>query len=153
MADVNSGILKDPAVIANKKEELEKWKTGYYNPETGEDYRGFDWYDNFVSKAAPQSYVNININGGTDNTTYYLSVGHVNQDAVFKDYNFNRTNMTANFNIDLTERLKVGAQVLGKIETELIQLFQVLMIMQKCVHLYIICYLFGDPMLMIIPII
>ncbi len=116
MADVNSGILKDPAVIANKKEELEKWKTGYYNPETGEDYRGFDWYDNFVSKAAPQSYVNININGGTDNTTYYLSVGHVNQDAVFKDYNFNRTNMTANFNIDLTERLKVGAQVLGKIE-------------------------------------
>lgn len=116
MADVNVGTLKDPAVIASKKEALEKWKSGYYNPETGEDYRGYSWYDNFVNKAAPQQYINLNINGGTEHTNYYISLGHINQDAVFKNYNFNRTNMTANFNIDLNESLKFGIQVLGKIE-------------------------------------
>ncbi|OJX87766.1 MAG: SusC/RagA family TonB-linked outer membrane protein [Paludibacter sp. 47-17] len=116
MADVNAGTLKDPLAIAAKKEALEKWRTGYYNAETGEDYRGYDWYGNFVDNAAPQSYVNANVNGGSENTTYYISVGHVSQDAVFKDYNFNRTNMTANFNVDLTDRWKIGVQVLGKIE-------------------------------------
>jgi len=117
MADVNAGNLTNPDLIAQKKEELEKWRTGYYNPETGEDYRGYNWYANFVDRAAPQSYINASISGGSNKTDYYLSIGHVDQDAVFKDYNFNRTNLTANFNMNLTDRFKIGFQFLGKIET------------------------------------
>lgn len=116
MADVNSGTLKNPEDIQRKREELEKWRTGYYNQSTGEDYRGFDWYDNYVDKAAPQNYVNASISGGGEKMGYYISLSHVDQDAVFQDYNFNRTNLTANFNMDVTSRLKIGFQVLAKME-------------------------------------
>lgn len=116
MKAVNSGSLTDPTKIAEAKADLEKWRTGYYNPETGEDYRGYDWKKNFVDNAAPQYYVNANINGGTEKMDYYISIGHISQDAVFKDYNYNRTNLQANFNINLTDNFKVGFQTLGKVE-------------------------------------
>ena len=116
MKQANDGNLTGADNIANAKADLEKWRTGYYNPATGEDYRGYDWKDNFVSNAAPQYYVNANISGGTEKTDYYISVGHIDQDAVFKEYNYNRTNLQANFNMQLTDNFKVGFQTLGKIE-------------------------------------
>lgn len=100
MQKVNRGVLSDPTAIANTRIELEKWKSGVYNPETGEDYRSFDWYDNYVSQAAPQHYVNASISGGGEKTTYYLSASYVNQDAVFRDFNFNRINIQGNFNLN-----------------------------------------------------
>lgn len=116
MRAVNDGNLTDPTEIATAKDELEKWRTAYYNPETGEDYRGYDWYGNFVSNAAPQYYVNGSVSGGTDKADYYVSLSHVNQDAVFKEYTYNRTNIQANLNMNVTNRFKIGFQVLGKIE-------------------------------------
>lgn len=69
-----------------------------------------------MSNAAPQYYVNANISGGTEKTDYYISIGHIDQDAVFKEYNYNRTNLQANFNMQLTDNFKVGFQALGKME-------------------------------------
>ena len=116
MKSVNSGNLVGADAIANAQSDLEKWRQGYYNPETGEDYRGFDWKEAFVRNDAPQYYVNANIQGGSDKMDYYLSVSHVDQDAVFKEYNYNRTNLQGNFNMNLSKNLKVGFSVLGKVE-------------------------------------
>lgn len=116
MQKVNRGVLSDPAAINNTRNELEKWKSGVYNPETGEDYRSFDWYDNYVSQAAPQHYVNASISGGGEKMTYYLSASYINQDAVLKDFNFNRVNVQGNFNMELSKYLKVGYQLTAKIE-------------------------------------
>ena len=66
MRAVNDGNLTAPAEIQTAKNELEKWRTGYYNPDTGEDYRGYDWYGNFVDNSAPQYYINGSVSGGTD---------------------------------------------------------------------------------------
>ncbi len=119
MKSVNDGNLTGSDAISAARSDLEKWRTGYYNPETGEDYRGFDWKDAFVSNHAPQYYVNANISGGSEKTDYYVSIGHVDQDAVFKEYSYNRTNLQANFNMQLTRNFKVGLSVLGKVEQNL----------------------------------
>ncbi len=119
MKSVNDGNLTGADAISAAQEDLEKWRTGYYNPETGEDYRGFDWKDAFVSSHAPQYYINANISGGSEKTDYYVSIGHVDQDAVFKEYTYNRTNLQANFNMQLTRNFKVGLSVLGKVEQNL----------------------------------
>lgn len=116
MQKVNRGVLSDPAAIANTRKELDKWKAGTYNPETGEDYRSFDWYENYVSQAAPQQYVNASISGGGEKVTYYLSASYINQDAVIKDFNFNRINIQGNFNMELSKNLKIGYQMSAKIE-------------------------------------
>jgi len=115
MRDVNSGTLSISTEQA--RAELEKWKNGYYNPETGEDYRGYDWYGNYVNNAAPQYYVNANIQGGSERLTYYTSISHVGQDAVFQDYSFERTNLQSNIEAFITKNLKFTSQISGKIDS------------------------------------
>jgi len=114
MRDVNSANLGVSVDFA--KQELEKWKTGYYNSETGEDYRGFDWKSAYVSNAAPQQNYNINISGGSEKNTYYVSFSHINQDAVFKDFNFHRSNLQSNFEMNPNKNLKINIQLGGNIK-------------------------------------
>ena len=116
MQKVNRGVMTDPSELAYLRVELEKWKEGRYNPATGEDYRSFDWYDNYIDNAAPQYYVNASISGGGEKTSYYVSASYIDQDAVFKDYNFNRVNLQGNFSMQMTKRLKIGYQMSAKIE-------------------------------------
>ncbi|HTG55644.1 MAG TPA: TonB-dependent receptor plug domain-containing protein, partial [Niabella sp.] len=70
-------------------EEVAKWQEG------GAGYEGFDW-SSYVKNYAPQTYMNVNTTGGSPKTSYYLSLGRLNQDALFEGYNFNRTNLQAN---------------------------------------------------------
>ena len=120
MRDVNDGIksfdYSDPEKVAAARNELERYQTGYHNPETGEDYRGYNWWEEYVSKAAPQNYINASISGGSDRLSYYFSLSHVDQDAVLKDFNYNRTNLQGNFDMQVGENFKIGYQVYGKIE-------------------------------------
>ena len=114
MKSVNSGNLVGADAIAAAQADLQLWKQGYYepgvymNPTTGEDYRGFDWYDEFVNNHAPQYYVNANIQGGSERSDYYISVSHISQDAVFDEYTYRRTNIQGNFNYNITDKFKVG---------------------------------------------
>lgn len=112
MLEANLGTLGVSPEVA--RQELEKWKEGYYNPETGEDYRGYDW-TSFVSKAAPQTHVHGSVSGGGDKATYYVSASHIDQDAVFQDYNYQRSNVQSNINFDISDNLKMGFRFSGNI--------------------------------------
>ncbi len=107
-AETNVGRAA-PAAIP--PEELEKWRLG-----TEEGYESFDYYDFIVRRNVPQYNLNGSISGGTESATYYVSVTHLNQDATIEDYNFNRTNIQANVDAHISDRLTVGTQVYGRIE-------------------------------------
>lgn len=109
---INSGVAVD---VAAAKERLQKYKEGYYNPETGEDYRSFDW-TSFARKNVPQSYFNIYSSGGGDRVNYYVSISKVDQDAVFKDFNFNRANFQANVSANITDNLSISMASSGRKE-------------------------------------
>lgn len=92
------------------------------DPELVEQYRtgalpSFDWYDFIVDENVPQYSVNMNASGGSERTSYYFSVSHINQDAVFKDRNFNRSNIQSNVTTELANNFKVGVNINGRIET------------------------------------
>lgn len=91
--------------------EIQKWKDG-----KDYGYQSFSWADFIFRKNAPQTSVNVNVSGGSKTTNYYFSVTRLNQDAVFKLYNFNRTNMQSNIDTRIGERLKVGIDVNGRVE-------------------------------------
>ncbi|MGV3503228.1 MAG: SusC/RagA family TonB-linked outer membrane protein [Adhaeribacter sp.] len=91
-------------------EEIAKWQAG-----TEPGYRGFDW-SSYIGENAPQKYINLNTTGGSEKTNYYFSVSHLNQDAVFKGYNFSRTNLQTNIDTEIGKRLKAGVRINGKIE-------------------------------------
>lgn len=112
---VNSGVAID---VEAAKATLEKYRIGYYNPETGEDYRSFDW-TSFARKNVPQSYWNVYASGGGNRVNFYVSIGRVDQDAVFKDFNFNRANFQANVSAKITDKLKISMSSSGRKESRI----------------------------------
>lgn len=112
-ADVNTFGIAGNSIT---QDHLDKYKIGYYDPLTGEDYRSFDWYDFAVKKNVPQKYLSVSSQGGGEKTNYYLSISRTDQDAAFKDFNFNRTNIQLNLDTKIGNYLKVGASMNGRIE-------------------------------------
>ena len=93
-------------------EDLAKWKEG-----TEKGYRSWDWYD-YVLITAPQDYVGVNTTGGSEKINYYLSLNHLSQKAAILNYGgFYRTNIQMNINANITDKLKVGGSMNGRIET------------------------------------
>ena len=79
-------------------------------------YQGWNWED-YIWVSAPQYYINTNFSGGTDKANYYVAVSHINQDATIRNYGgFRRTNVQMNIEMNVNERLKVGASMNGRIE-------------------------------------
>src|SRR5699024_3917386 len=92
-------------------EDLEKWKAG-----TEKGYVPFDWYD-YIWKTSPQQYLSVNTSGGSENINYYFSAGHLNQDAMFKNYGgFKRTNLQMNIESQISKKIKIGASFNGRHE-------------------------------------
>ncbi len=96
-------------------EELEKYKQG---EAAGKQYRSFDWRDYVLKKNATQNSINFNINGGSDKVNYYVSATNLYQNSVLgREYKFNRSNIQANVTAKVTNGLRVGANINGRVET------------------------------------
>lgn len=89
-------------------DELEKWSDG--------TYKSMNWKDFIVNKNAPMLYGNINASGGSDKVSYYFSLAHTKQDAMIKGFDFERTNLQANIDANITNDLKVGTKLSGRSE-------------------------------------
>lgn len=108
-ADMNA--LNPEAQIT--PEELDRWREG-----TEQGYRSFDWYDFIIDENAPQSQISLNTQGGSERINYYLSLTRFDQSSVLgREFVFNRTNIQSNVDANITDRLKVGVQINGRIET------------------------------------
>jgi TonB-linked SusC/RagA family outer membrane protein len=92
---------------------------------TGSDpliYPNTDWIDYILKPTAMQYKGNVNISGGTEKVKYFVSVGYLQQDGLFKtfdsqyDYNFsyNRYNYRTNLDIDVTNTTKMGITAGGR---------------------------------------
>lgn len=95
------------------RDDLAKWKQG-----TEKGYVPFDWYD-FVLNTAPQTYINANVSGGSEKINYYVSIGQLDQKYMFMQYGgFTRTNFQSKINADITNRLRIGFSMSGRLEHE-----------------------------------
>lgn len=89
-------------------EDLEKWRNG--------TNKSTNWYDFIVRENAPIMYGNVNASGGSDKVNYYFSLSHIDQEAMIHEFNFKRTNIQTNIEANITDRLKVGTRINGRIE-------------------------------------
>lgn len=81
-------------------------------------YRTFDWRKYVLNNnGAPLNSVNININGGSDKVSYYVSGTNLFQNSVLgSQYQFQRTNIQSNVTAKLSNGLKVGFDINGRVE-------------------------------------
>ncbi|MFD2903577.1 SusC/RagA family TonB-linked outer membrane protein [Sphingobacterium anhuiense] len=101
---------KDPNAVYTPV-ELAKWQMG-----TDPGYKSYDYYDMIIRKNIPQRNISANVTGGSDKSNYFLSIGHLTQDAMIKDFNYKRTNLQANMEARVLEGLTVGTQISGRHE-------------------------------------
>lgn len=107
-AEQNAG--KDPSQLYTR-EELAKWEAG---TETG--YKSYDYYDIIMRSNVPQYHLNANITGGSKRSNYYISLSRTGQEAMMKDFDYNRTNFQVNIESNVTKRLTVGTQTSARLE-------------------------------------
>ncbi len=108
----NEGIDIDGGDPNNKysDDELSLFRQG-----TQEGYTTTDWYDTMIKDYTPQSRLNLSVSGGTDNLSYFLSLGKMGQDGHFRygSTRIDRYNFRSNVTVKATEYLKVGLDVAG----------------------------------------
>lgn len=69
-----------------------------------------DWFDVFYNKASFMQQHNASIQGGTEKSTYYASIGYKSQDGLltFGTDTYKRINMSFNFTTQITDWLEIG---------------------------------------------
>ncbi len=89
-------------------------------------YPDINWYSEMLKPYSTQTQHNININGGTEKTKYFVSVGYFNQNGMFANTNvlpdfdaqtkYKRYNFRSNFDFDITKDLTAVVNISSQIE-------------------------------------
>src|SRR5690606_1364012 len=66
-----------------------------------------------VFKTAPITEHNLSINGGSEQTKYYISLNYLNQDGIIQNTKSNRYGLTVNLESKLNDWLTVGGRLNG----------------------------------------
>lgn len=67
-----------------------------------------DWQKEIFSGAAPSKSMEASVQGGTDKSNYFLSVGHMDQDGLIAKSYLRRESVRASFNSDIKPWMRVG---------------------------------------------
>jgi len=110
LVESEQNLGRDPSLLYSR-EELAKWEAG-----TEKGYKSYDYYKEVLRPNVPQYYLSANASGGSERSNYYLSVSRISQDAIVRDYSFERTNLQANLESSLAKGLKVGTQISARLE-------------------------------------
>lgn len=112
----NSGVPEDNLPFTDYM--IEKYKSG----EDPIFYPDRDPYDSMFRKWAPQSRVNVNLNGGTDKLQYFVNAAYLGQGGQFKtesedklgydpSFKMHRYNFRANLDYKIAGNLKASLNV------------------------------------------
>lgn len=96
------------------EEEIQKFADG----SDPINYPNTDWADATLKKVALQHQHNLSINGGTENIRYFVSLGKLYQDGLYKNgvADYNQYSFRSNIDADITDRLSVGLLLSGRQE-------------------------------------
>ena len=77
-----------------------------------------NWQKEVLRSVAPQSQHSLTINGGNENTKYYLSAGILNQESLITNgvTSYNQYNFRSNVDANVTDNLKVSLSLSGRQE-------------------------------------
>lgn len=101
----NDGMPEDQ--MAFNAYDLERFRLG----DDPIMYPNINWYKELTNKVAVQTQHNLNISGGTKDIRYFISLGFLYQNGLFKqlkgldydnNYNYSRYNYRANLDVNLT---------------------------------------------------
>jgi TonB-dependent starch-binding outer membrane protein SusC len=81
--------------------------------EIANDGKGTDWQDEINNPNALVQDHQISFSGGTQKTTYYISMNYMNQEGIMKNTDFSRYGTRINLKSDLTDKFSIGFNASG----------------------------------------
>ena len=106
---VNEGNLYAGLDPVFTNEELEHFRT----QDMPLRYPDTNWADVIFAKSAPQSHVNLSVQGGTEKVQYFVSGDHIYQKGLLSsgDLSFSQSTLKSNVNVQATKNLKLGVDI------------------------------------------
>jgi TonB-linked SusC/RagA family outer membrane protein len=97
--------------MAYSQEEIQKYKEG-----TLPGYESVNWYNEVMKNSAAQEQYNLSVQGGTDISTYFVSMGYTKDNGLVKNnpLNYEQVNFRANSGIKLSKSLKLDINISGR---------------------------------------
>ncbi|MBS1605363.1 MAG: SusC/RagA family TonB-linked outer membrane protein, partial [Bacteroidetes bacterium] len=82
------------------------------------NYPNTDWPKIALKKTALQNQHSLSVNGGSENVKYYVSLGLLGQDGIYKNgvTHYDQYNFRSNIDANVTDRLKVSLYLSGREE-------------------------------------
>lgn len=82
------------------------------------NYPNTDWAKATLKKVALQNQHNLSVRGGTDDVKYYMSLGKIHQDGLYKNGStkYDQYNFRVNLDANISKSLKVGLSLNGRQE-------------------------------------
>lgn len=79
-----------------------------------------NWFEPVVKDLTPQHQHNISASGGTDKITYFMSLGYLNQQGLWKSnaLNYKRYNFRSNVSAKVSNRLTAEMRISGTTDTK-----------------------------------
>lgn len=109
----------DPGLLYSE-EDMHAYRSGIDR----DMYPNVNYYDELIDKLNFQHKANLNVRGGGDRVTYFMSAGFFTQEGMFKNngiseydlsQQYNRYNFRNNLSVDLTETTKLSLGISGYI--------------------------------------
>lgn len=106
---INEG--KSAAAVDYSEAQIKEYQNGMStNPYA---YPNNNWFDLVLKNGYLQQH-NIRLSGGTDKILYNIGLGYMDQDGILIDANHaNRYTLNTNVSSNITDKLKVGANIIG----------------------------------------
>ncbi|HNW49705.1 MAG TPA: TonB-dependent receptor [Prolixibacteraceae bacterium] len=89
-------------------------------------YANTDWYNSFLKSYAPQQSYKLSFRGGTEVAQYYILLGVMEQEGLYKyteenagfstQNKFSRYNFRSSIDVNLTDNIKIGVNLGGRVE-------------------------------------
>lgn len=95
-------------------EEIQKFRDG----SDPLNYPNTNWAKAALKRVALQNQHNLSINGGSDNVKYYVSLGKIYQDGLYRNgaTKYNQYNFRSNIDVQVTRDLKASLSLAGREE-------------------------------------
>lgn len=107
----NEALTNEGKAITYTQAQIDEYRNGMAtDPYT---YPNINWFDYILKNGYLQQH-NLRFSGGSEKTTYSLSLGYMDQDGVLIEANHaNRYSINLTLSTQISDRLKVGGNLIG----------------------------------------
>ncbi len=113
-------FINDNILGSNKFDRSLAEKDGRWYTEDELEYfkqNSFNWIDEFWEDPMQQQYT-LNVSGGTENIRYFLGGAYYDATGSFDNLEFNRYNLRANVEVDISDNLTVGLNLSNSVRND-----------------------------------